>query len=294
MFNRPLTSFVPSVYKGIVEMEDIIKAEQIEVDIAQKEMYNAFANTFVVTADAVGIQMFETMLHIVASPETEDLEFRRQRLINRMSMSPPYTFRFLKQKLDEIMGEGNWAAHIDFNNYTLYIESSASNQSWFSEMAFTVNSVKPCNMVFINVPYTNRTIHLSEQISYSSVAWKYRLGSWKLGRDPFSIMEGGGVAKMPEVKSIQQAMLNDTAAFVSSDINAVLLNDSIRVTEFRSKQVTDNSVSVEYSVTADMTSLITDIKLLKADNTVLTQAAVYVPITQSTICKHNILVKEGV
>lgn len=293
MFNRRLSTFIPSIYEGVVEMEDIMNAEENIMNIARREMYAAFANTFVLTADESGVIMFEKMLNIVADVQTQDLEFRRQRIINRLSMSPPFTFRFLKQKLDEIIGVGAWAAYIDFDNYTLYVESSATNQNWYSEMEFTINRVKPCNIVFINVPYTAPGMIISEEISYSTLKWWYRLGSWKLGQYPFATQDGGGVIKMANANSIKQALLNDTADFVAEDIAGVLLNDSINVSEFRLKEVSENIVSVEYEVTPEMTNLITDIKLLRADDTVLTQAAVYVPVTQTVVSKHIITVKEG-
>lgn len=293
MFNRQLSSFVPLVYKDVVEMDDIIRAQEMHLDTARAEMFTAFANTFVLTADESGIIMFESMLSIIANPSIEDLEFRRQRIINRLSMSPPFTFRFLKQKLDEIIGVGNWTAYIDFNEYTLYVESSATNQNWYHEIELTISRIKPCNMVFINVPFTSRNILLSEEISYSTRTWMYRLGSWKLGRDPFAILSGGGIVKMSNVKSIQQALLNDTANFVSEDIASVLINDEVVITEFRLKQVSNNIVSIEYDVTPDMATLITDIKLRKADDAVLTQSSVYIPVTQRIINKHIITVKEG-
>lgn len=293
MFNRPLSSFVPSVYREVVEMDDIIAAEEIHMNTARTEMLTAFANTFVLTADESGVIMFESMLSIIANPATEDLEFRRQRILNRMSMSPPFTFRFLKQKLNEIIGVGNWTAYIDFSNYTLYVESSATNQSWYHEIEFTINRIKPCNIVFINVPYTSRNILLSEEISYATLSWKYRLGSWKLGRDPFAILSEGGIVKMADVKSIQKSLLEDTAKFVSDDIASVLINDEIVITEFSFKQVSSNLVSIEYDVSPDMTSLVTDIKLRRADGEVLTQSSVYIPVTQSILSKHLITVKEG-
>lgn len=293
MFNRRLNSFVPTVYEGVIEMSDIMNAEDNIMDTARTEMSSAFANTFVLTADESGVIMFEKMLSIVADPMTQDLEFRRQRIINRLSMSPPFTYRFLKQKLDEIIGPGAWTAYIDFDNYTLYVESSATNQNWYSEMEFTINRIKPCNIVFVNVPYTAPILSISEEISYSTLKWWYRLSSWKLGQYPFASTDEGGMIKMANVKSIEQALLNDTADFVASDIASVLLNDEVVVSEFRLKQVTNNVVTVEYTVTPEMTNLITNIKLMRADNTVLTQAAVYVPVTQPVISKHTITVKEG-
>lgn len=293
MFNRPLSSFVPSVYDNFVEMKEIINSEDKVMDIARQEMYSAFANTFVLTADLSGVIMFEKMLNIVADHSAESIEFRRQRIINRLSMSPPFTFRFLKQRLDEIVGVGAWDAYIDFDNYTLYVESSASDQSWYSEVEFTINRVKPCNMVFINVPLTAASIQLSEEISYSTLKWWYRLGSWKLGSHPFSTLDEGGVIKMPATKSIQSALLSDTASFVASHVASVLINNSVEIKQFKSKQVQDNAVYVEYTVTPDIATTISDIKLRRADGTVLAQAAVYVPVTQTVVSKHIITVKEG-
>ena len=294
MFKRPLKSFVPSVYRGVVEMDDIIRSEENVVGIARSEMYSAFANTFVLTADLSGVIMFERMLNILADEATEDLEFRRQRIINRLSMSPPFTFRFLKNRLDEIMGVGAWKAYIDFNSYTLYVEASASDQSWYSEVEFTVTRVKPCNLVFINVPLVPYSISVNEGISYSISRWWYRLGSWRLSQHPFASADGGGVVKMPSTKSVKDALLNDTAGFIASDIAAVRINDSVTITNLTVTRESDTTATVKYAVSTDMTTRITDIKLLKEDGTVLTQSAVYVPVAETVMCKHIITVKEGV
>lgn len=294
MFNRPLNSFVPSVYRDIVEMDSIINSEENIMDIVRHEMSSAFANTFVLTSDESGVIMFESMLGILANTQTEDLEFRRQRILNRLSMNPPFTFRFLKQKLDEIIGVDAWSAYVDFENYTLYVESSAVNQAWYHEVEFTVNRVKPCNIVFINVPLVARALNMSEEISYTTKKWWYRLGTWQLSENPFA-GEGaeGGMIKMPDIKSIQQALLNDAATFVASDVSYVVLNDTVEIREFRTKQSEGNLVTLEYVVTPGMTSLITSIKLMSANDAVLSQASVYVPVTNTVVSKHTITVKEG-
>lgn len=293
MFNRRLSSFVPSVYDGVVEMCDIINTEDKVMDIARAELSAAFANTFVLTSDESGVIMFEKMLNIIANVQTEDLEFRKQRILNRLSMSPPFTFRFLKQKLDEIIGSGAWAAYVDFDNYTIYVESSAIDQNWYSEVEFTINRIKPCNMVFINVPYTAATVSISEEISYKQRTWRYRLSSWRLGQYPFATSEGGETIKMAQTKSIEQTLLNDAAAFVASDIAYVVINNTIILDKFTLKNVADNVVTIEYEVGPNLTNLITSVRLMRADSTTLTQAAVYVPITQPIISKHIITVKEG-
>ena len=307
MFNRTLASYVPTVYKDIVEMDTIIESEQILIDEHSIEALQAFNNTFVLRADEKGIQMFEFMLNIVASPATEDLEFRRQRVLNRMSMSPPFTFRFLKKKLNEIIGEGRWDASVDFNNFTLYIESSAVSQNWYTELEFTITQIKPCNMIFTNVPRTDISMSLTEEISVRTMNWNYLLGQWSLGAKPFAsiidsqvledsplaLTEGGVIIKMADIKSIKDALIEDTANFVLSDIHSVLINDTVEITDFRVSAVVHNVVTLEYQVTPAMCSEIENIKLRKEDGTVLTESQVYVPVTANVLSKHNIKIKEG-
>ena len=98
---------------------------------------------------------------------------------------------------------------------------------------------------------------------------------------------------MPEMKSVQDALLNDTAEFVADDIASVLINDSIAITNFETKSVTGNQLTMEYEVTPSMTSLITNIKLLRADDEILTESDVYVPVSETVLSKHIIRVKEG-
>ena len=307
MFNRTLASYVPTVYKDIVEMDTIIESEQILIDEHSIEALQAFNNTFALRADEKGIQMFEFMLNIVASPATEDLEFRRQRVLNRMSMSPPFTFRFLKKKLNEIIGEGRWDASVDFNNFTLYIESSAVSQNWYTELEFTITPIKPCNMIFTNVPRTDISMSLTEEISVRTMNWNYLLGQWSLGAKPFAsiidsevledsplaLTEGGVIIKMADIKSIKDALIEDTANFVLSDIHSVLINDTVEITDFRVSAVVYNVVTLEYQVTPAMCSEIENIKLRKEDGTVLTESQVYVPVTANVLSKHNIKIKEG-
>lgn len=318
MYDRTLDSFVPHIYKDVTEMDAIIDAEQQHLSTAQMEASQAFANTFVLTANYEGIEMFELMLSIIANPDTETLEFRRQRILNRITLAPPFTFRFLKKRLDDIIGKNAWNAHVDFNNYTLYIESSAINQNWYQELEFTINQIKPCNMVFTNVPMTALLIALNEEISYRTIQWNYRLGFWRIGADkfatiigsqvlewyyklgswalgekPFALTEGGAIIKMADKASITEKLLHDTAGFVLSDIKAVLINDSVKITNFRVQSAIGSLVTLEYEVTPAQVEEVTNIKLLDGNDNVLSTSNVWVPVTQTILGKHTIRIKEG-
>lgn len=293
MYDRLLGSFVPHIYKDVTEMDAIIDAEQIQLSSAQTEASQAFANTFVLTANYEGIEMFEMMLGIIADPTTESLEFRRQRVLNRITLSPPFTFRFLKKKLDDIIGKGAWNAYVDFNNYTLYVESFVVEQQWFNELRITINRIKPCNLVFINKPLIMADVVANETIASAVKHYNYILGRWGLGQKPFVSIDPEEVIKLPNVTSINPNLLTDVATFSATDIVAVRLNGNIKLSDFVTKVGQGTATVVEYEVNPTQTGEITQIELLGTGDRVLTASTVYIPVTEAVICKHTINFKEG-
>lgn len=276
-------------------MESLIVAEDSILDIAEAEKKNVENNQFVITANEYGIEQYENMLGIIPNPATEPLQFRRDRSINRLSMTPPFTFRFLKKKLDEIIGVGKWKAYIDFSTYTLYVESSANNQIWFEEIIITMSNLKPANIVFINQPLITQGLVMSEEMSYSTMQYNYVLGvSWVLGAKPFLSYIDKGAIKLSNVSSLQSSLFNDVADFTASDIASVLLNDSIDISSFVTKQASANLVDIEYNVSTSQVQSITNIKLKNSSGEVLSEAVVYVPLLEDVLMKHTITVKEDI
>ena len=293
MYDRLLGSFVPHIYKDVTEMDAIIDAEQEQLSYAQAQASQAFANTFVLTANYEGIEMFELMLGIISDPTTESMEFRRQRVLNRIALAPPFTFRFLKKKLDDIIGKGAWNAYVDFNNYTLYVESFVVNQQWFNELRITINRIKPCNLVFINKPLISADVIANETIASAVKHYNYILGRWRLGQKPFVSIDPEEVIKLPNVKSINPNLLTDVATFSATDIVAVRLNGNIKLSDFVTKTGQGTATVVEYEVKPTHTGEITQIELLGTGDRVLTASTVYIPVPEAIICKHTINFKEG-
>lgn len=276
-------------------MESLISSEDSILDNAEAEKKNLENNQFVLTANEYGIEQYENMLGIIPNPATETLQFRRDRIINRSSMTLPFTFRFLKKKLDEIIGVGKWKAYIDFSTYTLYVESSANNQMWFEEIIITMSNIKPANIVFINQPLITQGLVISEEISYSTMEYNYVLGvSWVLGAKPFRSYIDKGAIKLSNVSSLQSSLFNDVANFTASDIASVLLNDSVVISSFVTKQASANLADIEYDVLASQVQSITNIKLKNSSGEVLSEAVVYVPLLEDVLMKHTITVKEDI
>lgn len=288
-----LLSLLPEWYRNILDYQQICQTEQQQLEALAQEIEAVAENFFVQTMDTGTVSAWEQIFGITANPATQDLSFRRARIQNRIALRPPYTFWFLQQRLDALIGPGMWTARMDYPNYTLYIESSAENQSYATEVAVTINRIKPAHIVYVNTPLINSGILMSETINLSQLVYNYNLGGWGLGVLPFASEVPQGVIKMPSVSSIQTLLLDNVAGFVSGDIASARLNGSVPISEL-TKTVSEQTLTVTYTVTSSQASEITQVELLDSDGNTLTSSQVYVPVTGSTVLKHTIPVSEGV
>lgn len=285
---------LPLWYREVLDYQQMCQTIGAQFALLAEEITRVADNFFLQTMDLETVQMWEGIFRIVANPATESLQFRRDRIINRISMRPPFTLRFLYSKLDELIGPGLWNVTVDYPNYALYIESNVDGQGYSQELIYTINHIKPAHITFINSPVAMSGVVLSERVSEISYTWNYVLnGQWLLGQEPFADEEEVQVIKLPQTPSIQSALLTGIADFVSGDVAAARLNGSIMV-ENINKSVSGSTLTITYQVTQAMTTEITQVELLAADGTVLTSMSAYVPVTETAVIKHVIPVQEGI
>jgi len=250
-------------------------------------------NLFVQTMDEGTAVQWESIFRIVPNLSTETLDFRRDRILNRLSMRPPFTLTFLYQRLDALFGPGNWDVEVDYPNYTLYIEAAAEDQQYFSEISFTMELIKPCHIVYISRPRVSSGLLASELVQRYKARYNYILGHWELGRLPFATVFEEETINMAAQPSIQQEFLTQTAGFMAEDIKAARINGSL-VIDGLSKAVTGGRASVSYRVRQAQAAEITAIELLDRDGAALTACKVYIPVTEETVAlRHVFTVKEG-
>ena len=288
-----LLALLPPWYREVLDYQQICLTEQQQFEGLADEIIGVADSFFFQTMDEGAGSMWEQVFHIVPTPSTESLAFRRARVLNRITTRPPYTLGFLYQKLDELIGPGEWTVTVDYPNYTLYIESAAQNQNYATELAFTINRIKPAHIVWINSPFVRTGLLLSETISSAQRTYNYKLGSWELGLLPFATDGPEGVIKMPETPSIQQALLTGVANFVSGDVASARVNGTISIADL-TKSVEGAELTVTYTVLPSQTTEITALELLDGEGNVLTSSTVYIPVTTHVVMKHIIPVAEGV
>lgn len=288
-----LCKLLPPWYREVLDYQEICQTETAQFESLADEVVGVADNFYFQTMDEAAVSQWEQILKIVPNPTTETLDFRRVRVLNRISTRPPYTLGFLYQKLDELIGPGLWTVTVDYANYTLYIESSAENQNYATEVAFTVNRIKPAHIVYVNTPLIVSSLLLSEEITASELAFNYRLGSWALGALPFGSIGPEEVLKLPEVPSIQDTLLTGVANFVSGDVASARINGTVEIDNL-TKSVEGNVLTVTFTVSATQATEINQVELLDADGNTLTSFSGYSPVDVSTLVKQKFTVKEGV
>ena len=288
-----ICKYLPTWYKPVEEYQQICQTETAQLEVLAAAIHAVKENFYFQTMNLAGVEMWEDVLRIIPNPSTEDLDFRRARVLNRITTKPPFTLGFLYQKLDELIGPGEWSVTVDYANYTLYIESAAQNFNYSTEVAFTINRIKPAHIVFVSAPYIKSGLLMSETIEHALRTYHYHLGTWALGKLPFATDMNLGVIKMPETPSIQPALLNGTAAFVLEDIASARINGATAISAI-SKSQEGSTVTVSYTVTEAMAASVEKVELLDSEGNVLTSSTVYIPVSGSILLKHTIPVAEGV
>lgn len=291
--NIQLLEQLPPWYREILDYQEICRTEQEMFDNLALEINAVGDNFFLQTMGETAVSMWEGVLGITPNLVEEDLDFRRFRVINRLSTRPPYTMAFLARKLDELVGPGKWSVTVDYANYTLYIESAVENKLFTEELMVIIGKIKPAHIAYISTPQVNGALNLSEETSKASVRWNYLLGSWALSNAPFQTVYNEEVIKLPTVQSIQPLLLSQTASFVSGDVVRARINGSI-VIDTISKSVAENVLTVTYYVRAEQAAEITSAELLDKDGNPLTSTNAYVIVgNDGILMKHIIKVKEG-
>lgn len=287
--------YFPSLYNNILEIDNLVKVENDLFENLNSEFDKAIRNEYVVTADKETIKRYETLLRITDGDDKE-LSFRRQRILNRLAMNMPFTIKALKQKLDELIGKGNYNVFVDPDRFTLYVESKILNQVWFNETYITIHKMKPANIIFVNKPFIDEKILANEEVTLAQREYNYRLGStWRLGTLPFKSLHQKGAIKLKENNSIQEYFINELKNFALNKIGYVKLNNTKVINEFITKNIVDGKLTLEYAVLKSFgLTKITKVDVYTPDNNLLTSINLYVPIIEDLELKHVINIEEGV
>ena len=146
MSNTNLAKYYPTIYKGVLETDNLVSTENELFDEVDNLTTEAEANQFVLTSNSRGLTIYENMLNIIANPATDSIQFRRERIINRLSIAPPFTMRELRNKLDRLLGENNYIIDLVHQEYQFNLTTYIGVYGKLDEMLRTLFVMIPVNL----------------------------------------------------------------------------------------------------------------------------------------------------
>lgn len=215
----PLENYVPTIYKGVKEIDALIKSENYLFDILVSIVDKEYARMFIQTCDLEGVEKFERILEITADPTIESLEFRKERLLTRCNSTLPYTTIWLKIYLNAVLGEHNYELNIDYKDNIIKLYGYLLDYSWSREANSMIAKTKPCNMIFINIPTLIENVGLLHW--YDNKTWNDSIwNDTNIWYDYcfLNSSEVGNYDKQPESSDAFQVLL--------SNLKTVRLNNS--------------------------------------------------------------------
>lgn len=177
--NEKVLRFANDIYTENREMLAIYNAENKEISVINNATSRAFLNNFVKSCDVEGIRDWERIYDIVADEIVETLEFRQERILNRLTTQPPYTKIYLKQMLERIFGAENIILKITNETYIIYIAIETENSELFNDTIQTIKRLVPANMIieqikidkYMHMYLNKRFTHLQmEELTYGELS----------------------------------------------------------------------------------------------------------------------------
>lgn len=146
--NIKLENHLPKFMLEYDELQEILNAENPELQILINKIEVLKDSSFIKYADEGKIKRFEKILNINSS-ENSSLDVRKQRLLLRWNETLPYSYKFLLRKLDELCGVNNYLIDQDFNNYKITITTHLKLSEEVEELHYLLNKIIPANLIVI-------------------------------------------------------------------------------------------------------------------------------------------------
>ena len=98
---------LPEWFQQVEEFKQIMAVEENMLGNVEKDMGRVYQNHFIKTADKEIISDYEGWMEI-RNQAGESLDYRRERVLQKLNTLPPFTIWFLRNRLNAVLGEDGY------------------------------------------------------------------------------------------------------------------------------------------------------------------------------------------
>lgn len=148
---------LPDYFKNVKEFIQILKAHGYGLDELNENIRSIYNNLFIQTADSATLSYYENLLGISVSPD-DTIAYRRQRIIQQLSLVPRFDINWLKEKLNSLYGEDGYSLDINPEECVLSIEISSGSYNSMRLFYDFIWDVIPAHIEIPTSQYANTDI----------------------------------------------------------------------------------------------------------------------------------------
>lgn len=99
-----MIKILPEYFRPVLEFKEIIKADETVLSELETNIEQIRKNFYIQTADEAALAQKEALFGIFASPG-EEIEYRRQRLLQKYNTIVPFSIDSLRDQMTELFGK---------------------------------------------------------------------------------------------------------------------------------------------------------------------------------------------
>lgn len=143
--NRFLIDYLPPYVQEYLEIKEIMKAEQPEIDGLWSAVEKALADQYILDATEYGVKRWETML-LISPKDTDNLDERKFRILTRLNQELPYTLTRLKEVLTTLCGNDGFFIELNAAEYHIQVKLALGNKNNYQDVVNLLKKMIPANM----------------------------------------------------------------------------------------------------------------------------------------------------
>ena len=157
-----ILDYLPPVVHNTDEFKQIAEAENPELNNFMRCTYDVLVNAFIQNAKPYALTRWETLLNL-SHNSNDSLNDRRIRIITHLTLNVPYTWRVLKQMLNEFLGDGNFTLDYINDESKIVIHTDRLADDKLQTVNELLDKVLPRNIEIVkynhNIELSWREIH---------------------------------------------------------------------------------------------------------------------------------------
>lgn len=119
-----LIEYIPLFLQNVREYQLIFNVEDEEIENLKNQIENILQEVIVKTAKGYGLERYEKIYNIQSS--TTDISTRRFTILSKINNRLPYSLNWLKNKLNNTIGESNYEIEVENKQYRIIIRIVAN------------------------------------------------------------------------------------------------------------------------------------------------------------------------